>query len=334
MQFRREPGPIILAAGFFDGVHKGHQLVIAGALERAREVGGQAWVLTFDRHPLSVIAPSKCPPLLCPLDERLRLLEQFGVDGVLVLEFTRRLAVQEPETFVKWLCGKPRDTEVGHSGSGNFVKLSEVRCGYNWRFGRRAEGTPELLARYGKLYGFRVVIAPYAEYQGVEISSTRIRYAVREGRLNDAAGMLGRPYSIREQVVSGRGLGKSLCVATANVRPSAEVLPPNGVYAVRVMRDGTGYNGVSNLGVRPTFPGAGLEHTVLETHLLGFDGDLYGQDIEVCFMARLRDERAFESPQALARQIRQDIKDAQPFFKKNSAVMKCEATRNRRLPGV
>jgi len=319
LQFRRVPGPIFLAAGFFDGVHKGHQMVIAAALERAREVGGQAWVLTFDRHPLSVIAPSKCPPLLCSLDERLRLLEQLGVDGVLVLEFTRRLAVKEPETFVKWLCGKPRAAGDGRSGSGASVKLSEVRCGHNWRFGRRAKGTPELLARYGKFYGFRVVIVPYAEYKGIEISSTRIRYALREGRLKDAAGMLGRPYSIRDKVIGGRGVGKALCVATANVRPSAEVLPPNGVYAVRVIHDGVGYNGVSNLGVRPTFPGANLEHNVLETHLLGFAGDLYGQDIEVCFMARLRDERAFDSPQELARQIRQDIEDAQPHFKNQRA---------------
>ncbi|MDD4101054.1 MAG: riboflavin biosynthesis protein RibF [Kiritimatiellae bacterium] len=319
LQFRRVPGPIFLAAGFFDGVHKGHRLVLEGTLERAREIGGQAWVLTFDRHPLSVIAPSKCPPLLCSLDERLRLLEGLGVDGVLVLEFTRRLAVQEPETFVKWLCGKPRVSGEAISGRGESAKLNEVRCGDNWRFGRRAEGTPELLARYGKLYGFRVVIAPYAEYKGVEISSTRIRYAVREGRLKDAAGMLGRPYSIRERVISGRGVGKALCVATANVLPSAEVLPPNGVYAVRVIHCGTAYNGVSNLGVRPTFREAGLEHTVLETHLLGFEGDLYGQDIEVCFMARLRDERAFDSPQALARQIRQDIEDAQPHFKKLTA---------------
>lgn len=316
LQFRRVPGPVFLAAGFFDGVHKGHRTVLEGTLERAREIGGQAWVLTFDRHPLSVIAPSKCPPLLCSLDDRLRLLEGLGVDGVLTLEFTRRLAVQEPETFVKWLCGKPRVSGGEGFHGGDSAKLSEVRCGANWRFGRRAEGTPELLAEYGKLYGFRVVIVPYAEYNGVEISSTRIRYAVREGRLKDAAGMLGRPYSIREKVVGGRGVGKALCVATANVRPSAEVLPPHGVYAVRVVHGGIEYNGVSNLGVRPTFRCGGLEQAVLETHLLGFEGDLYGQDIEVCFMARLRDERAFDSPQALARQIRRDIKDAQPHLKK------------------
>jgi riboflavin kinase/FMN adenylyltransferase len=318
LQFRRVPGPVFLAAGFFDGVHKGHRMVLSSTVERARETGGQAWVLTFDRHPLSVIAPSRCPPLLCSLDDRLRLFEGLGVDGVVLLEFTRRLAIQEPETFVKWLCGKPRVSGEAGLDGGDSAQLSEVRCGANWRFGRRAQGSPELLAEYGKSYGFRVVVVPYAEYKGVEISSTRIRYAVREGSLGEAADMLGRPYSIREKVVSGRGLGKKLCVATANVWPCAEVLPPHGVYAVRVIHGGAEYNGVANLGVRPTFRSDGAEQTVLETHLLEFDGDLYGQDVEVGFIARLRDERAFECPSALARQIRQDIKDAQPHFKKTA----------------
>ena len=129
-QFRKIPGPVVLAAGFFDGVHRGHQVVLAGALERARELGGQAWVLTFDRHPLAVLAPSKCPPLLTTLDERLGLLEQSGVDGVLVLEFTRQLAVQEPETFIRWLCGRPR-VPLQTARHGDTAKLSEIRCGHN-----------------------------------------------------------------------------------------------------------------------------------------------------------------------------------------------------------
>lgn len=310
-QFRKIPGPIVLAAGFFDGVHKGHRLVLESTVERAREIGGQSWVLTFDRHPLAVLAPSKCPPLLCTLEERLRLLEATGVDGVLLLEFTRRLAVQEPETFVRWLCGKPHGDATRLS---DHAKLSEIRCGDNWRFGRRAAGTPELLARCGERYGFRVVIVPYAEYQGVEISSTRIRYAVREGRLADAAAMLGRPYSIRDTVVRGRGVGQTLCVATANIQPRIGVLPPNGVYAVRVIADGTAYNGVANLGVHPTFADAQTAGAVLETHLLDFTGDLYGKEIEVCFLGRLRDERAFVSPEALVTQIGEDMRQAVRFF--------------------
>lgn len=304
---------MVLASGFFDGVHRGHQLVLASAMERAREMAGQAWVLTFDRHPLAMLSPAKCPPLLCTLEDRLHLLEGFGIDGVLVLEFTRQLAAQEPETFVRWLCGKPHAEEAG-GGRGTAAKLCEIRCGQNWRFGRRAAGTPELLAQYGKAYGFRVVVVPYAEHLGLEISSTRIRYAVREGRLDDAAAMLGRPYSVRDVVIRGRGIGQALNVATANVQPRTEVLPPNGVYAVRVAVDGRRYNGVSNLGVHPTFSDVKPEHAVLETHLLGFDGDLYGKTIEVSFLARLRDERVFESPDALARQIAEDVKAARRCF--------------------
>ncbi|MDD4016966.1 MAG: riboflavin biosynthesis protein RibF [Kiritimatiellae bacterium] len=313
-QFRKIRGPVFLAAGFFDGVHRGHQLVLSSTVERAREVGGEAWVLTFDRHPLAVLAPSKCPPLLCTLEDRLRLLERTGVDGVLVLEFTRQLAVQEPETFIRWLCGKPRCGTRDAPRVSAMAKLSEIRCGANWRFGRRAAGTPEWLAQYGHVYGFRVVIVPYAEYQGLEISSTRIRYAVREGRLDDASAMLGRPYSVRDVVVRGRGMGQTLCVATANLQPRTDVLPPNGVYAVRVAVDGCAYNGVSNLGVHPTFIDARPEHAVLETHLLGFEGDLYGKTIEVFFLARLRDERVFDSAEALMRQIDEDVCNAARYF--------------------
>jgi riboflavin kinase/FMN adenylyltransferase len=312
-QFRKVPGPIVLAAGFFDGVHKGHQLVLASTVERARELGGQAWVLTFDRHPLAVLAPSKCPPLLSTLEDRLHRLEASGVDGVLLLEFTRQLAVQEPETFIRWLCGRHAGEEAGAKHA-DAAKLSEIRCGDNWRFGRRAEGTPELLARCGACYGFRVVIVPYAEYQGMEISSTRIRYAVREGRLDDAAAMLGRPYSVRDLVIRGRGVGASLNVAPANVPPRAEVLPPNGVYAVRVLVEGAPYNGVANLGVHPTFTDVRPQHPVLETHLLGFSGDLYGKVIEVSFLGRLRDECVFDSPEELGARIAEDVRQAQRFF--------------------
>ena len=313
-QFRKLPGPVVLAAGFFDGVHKGHRFVLESTIERAREIGGQAWVLTFDRHPLAVLAPSKCPPLLCTLEERLRLLETTGVDGVLLLEFTRQLTVQEPETFIRWLCGKPRSKDGHASRPTDTAKLSEIRCGENWRFGRRAAGTPELLAQYGAVYGFRVVIVPYAEYHGVEISSTRIRYAVREGRLDDAAAMLGRPYSVRDTVVRGRGVGQTLCVATANVQPRTDVLPPNGVYAVRVIAEGAAYDGVANLGVHPTFADVKPVSAILETHLLGFTGDLYGKTIEVCFLGRLRDECVFASAEALVAQIAEDVRQARRYF--------------------
>jgi len=308
--FKKVPGPVVLAVGFFDGVHRGHRLVLDSSVERANELGGQAWVFTFDRHPLSVLAPSQSPSLLCSLEERLRLLEATGIDGVFLMAFTRQMAVREPETFVRWLCGHPRGAVHGANGA----KLSEIRCGANWRFGRRAVGTPELLAQYGKHYGFRVVIVPYAEYQGVEISSTRIRCAIREGRLEDASAMLGRAYAVRGSVIRGRGVGHVLLAATANLEPQADVLPPLGVYAVRVGVDGAVYTGVANLGVHPTFAESRPDRPLLETHLLNFEGDLYGKTIEVAFLARLRDERVFGSPDALAAQIAADVRAAERFF--------------------
>ena len=310
-QFRKIPGPVVLAAGFFDGVHLGHQRVLSGAVERARELDGQAWALTFDRHPLAVLA-LKVSPLLSTSGRAAGIVGAERVDGILALEFTRKLAARTGD-FVRWPCGLPRIASQTATSSAS-AKFSEIRCGRNWRFGRRATGTPELLAQLGRPYGFRVTIVPYAEYQGMEISSTRIRFAVREGRLDDATAMLGRPYSVRDTVIRGRGVGHTLSIATANLQPSAEVLPPNGVYAVRVKAQGKTFNGVANLGMRPTFTDAIPDRALLETHLLDFDGDLYGQTIEVAFLARLRDERAFTSPETLARQIADDVRQASRFF--------------------
>ena len=316
--FRKIRGPVFLGAGFFDGVHKGHQIVLGSTVARARETGGQSWVLTFDRPPLAVLAPSRAPQLLMTLDDRLRTFEELGLDGALVLPFTRQLAVQEPETFVRSLCGTPRAAMAdGHAHLSSAAQLSEIRCGDNWRFGRRGAGTPELLARLGELYGFRVQVVPYGYYQGVEISSTRIRTAVTEGRLADAAAMLGRPYFLRDKVIHGRGVAQPvLKVATANILPNKLcVQPPNGVYAVRVETPTGTFSGVSDLGLRPTFADVPPEQPVLETHIIDFSGDLYDKIITVSFLARLRDEQKFESPAALAEQIARDIAAARALSK-------------------
>jgi len=290
--------PIVLAAGFFDGVHLGHQEVLCSTVRRAKETGGQGWALTFDRHPLAVLAPSKAPPLLNTQGERLARLEATGLDGVLLLPFTRRLALLTPEAFIAWLYGEPTPP---------LLRLSEIRCGANWRFGRRAEGTPETLARYGNDYGFSVTIVKYAEYQDMEISSTRIRQAICGGRLGDANVMLGYPYALSGTVTRGRGAGRQLGFATANIQPHADVLPPPGVYATRSRVDGKTYDSISNFGAAPTF-GAVPAGLTLETHLIGYTGgDLYGQPIEVSLLNRLRDERPFDTPAALAEQIRKDI---------------------------
>ncbi|NCB05205.1 MAG: riboflavin biosynthesis protein RibF [Clostridia bacterium] len=299
--FRELPGPIVLAAGFFDGIHKGHQSVLLDAIRRAREINGQAWALTFDRHPLSVLSPDKAPAMLSTREERLEHFAALGMDGVLMLPFTRQLAALDPEAFVQRLCRPTRTVTHG---------LSEIRCGANWRFGAYASGTPELLAKFGERYGFHVVIVSYARYQGEEISSTRIRQAIRDGALRHATAMLGRPYSVQGTVVHGYHRGTKLGFPTANLKINAEVLPPDGIYATLATLSGKTYPAVSNLGINPTFRGAHEQH-VLETHVLDYTGgDLYAQPLRVAFVAGLRDEIKFDTEKALVEQIGRDCEAA------------------------
>jgi riboflavin kinase/FMN adenylyltransferase len=295
-RFRSIPGPVVLAAGFFDGVHIGHRLVLDGAVREARRRGGQAWALTFDQHPLSVLTPDRRPPLLTPLEMRLERLAATGIDGCLLLPFTRSLAALSPSAFVDLLCGHQAGCHV-----------ATIRCGANWRFGARAAGDVAELRRLGRQHGFAVTVVRAARYRGQPVSSTRIREAVQHGRLSDAAAMLGRPYSVREVVVRGRGVGRLLGMATANVHPSAEVLPPIGVYAVRTWVGDRAVDGVASLGYRPTFPDARPETPLLETHFLDFDGDLYGATLDIAFLARLRGERRYRTPAALVAQVQRDI---------------------------
>lgn len=300
-RFRAQRGPIILAAGFFDGVHVGHRLVLDSAVREARRCGGQAWTLTFDQHPLSILAPTERPPLLTPLEVRLDRIAAAGINGCLVLPFTKALAALSPAEFVALLCGHNRH-------------VASIRCGANWRFGARAAGDVRELARLGREHGFRVTVVRAASFRNRPISSTRIREAIQRGRLADATAMLGRPYSIRETVVRGRGVGRTLGMATANVHPAAEVLPPIGVYAVQTWIGDRPVQGVASLGFRPTFADARPDAPILETHFLDFDGDLYGATLDIAFLTRLRDEKKYPSPAALMAQIRRDIAAARRVF--------------------
>lgn len=304
--------PVVLAVGFFDGVHKGHQALLKSAVERARELIGEAWVMTFDQHPLALLAPYKRPQLLSSTQERLELFEKLGVDGVLLIDFTRDIASLEPIDFVRWLCDK-------EPGCAQRSQLREVRCGHNWTFGRQAAGTPEVLAQYGKNFGFRVVVVPYAGFGGVEISSTRIRCAISEGRVADATQMLGRPYAVSGRVVGGRGVGHRLNMATANIVPDVELLPAKGVYAVRITIDSESFGGAANLGVRPTFHDTSPDEIVLETHLFDFNRSLYGKEIKVYFVAFLREEQTFPSAAELMQQVTKDIEQAREVLQKDAS---------------
>ena len=293
---------IVLAAGFFDGVHLGHQKILTETIALAHQHGhgAQAWALTFEPHPLAIIDPSRTPRLLTRLDLRLELLAQSGLDGCLLMPFTPELASLSAEAFVTSVFGAWLKTG----------RTCTVVSGNNWRFGHNRGGSLDSIQTFsqGKV---SIIHSPMVMHKGARISSSRVRSAILSGNLLDATAMLGHPHVIRERTVVGRGIGTQMGVATANMPTTAEVLPPVGVYEVAAsLREDTGnrwLKGVANLGFRPTFPDARPEKPELEVHLLDYAGDLHGRELDVQFIQRLRDETKFETREALMKQIQQDI---------------------------
>jgi riboflavin kinase/FMN adenylyltransferase len=281
--------PVHLALGVFDGVHLGHQEVIGRAVEAAREEGGLAGVLTFDPYPLRVLAPEKAPKrLLASLDHKSRILEPLGVDFLLALPFDRERAEVEAEDFVRELVDAGTRT---------------ISAGEDWRFGHRRAGDRNLLRRLADESGFRFEAVAPVMVEGERISSTRVRQAIRDGNLEAAEGMLGRPYTVAGKVVEGRKLGRKLGFPTANLERGEEQYPPDGVWAVRAMVKGRLCKGVANLGVRPTIDD---EARTLEVHLFDDVGDLYGELLELEFVRHLRDEQKFANLEDLTTQLGKD----------------------------
>ena len=287
---------VVLTLGNFDGVHLGHQAILRAAVARARELGGQAVVLTFEPHPMAVLVPQKAPLIIQPLHDRLAAIRALGVDAIVLQRFTHRFAALEPEAFVRdYLC--------------RHLDLLHVVVGYNVNFGRNRAGSGETLRTLGATLGFGVdIVGPVSVGDGdraEQVSSTRLRELMRAGDMPGVARLLGRPHALRRRVVVGDRRGRTLGFPTANlhVRPGV-LLPPDGVYAVVADVDGKRQAGVLNSGVRPTF--AGRRRTI-EVHLLDFDGDLYGRWLVVEPMLRLRGEIAFSGPDALRAAITADV---------------------------
>jgi riboflavin kinase/FMN adenylyltransferase len=297
--FRKVTPPVFLATGFFDGLHLGHRRVLETAVNQAHAVGGSAWALTFDQHPLSILAPERRPPLLTTICQRLDLFASVGLDGCLMLPFTRELANLTPVEFIALITNGPAKP------------VKAICCGDNWRFGQKAAGSPTWLRTEA---GIDVTIVPPALPNAAPVSRTRSRVAVTQGDLTNATAMLGRPYSIREIVRHGRGIARTLGMATANFHPAAEVMPPVGVYAVRSSIGDRTVDGVASLGWRPTFADARPESPVLEVHFFDFHGDLYGAQLEISFVGYIRNEVRFDSPAALVQQVESDITAARKIF--------------------
>ncbi len=289
--------PAVVTMGTFDGVHRGHQAVLAEVTRRARAGKLASVLVTFEPHPLAVVNPAAAPKLLTLAAEKEALVQAQGIDRFVLMPFTPAVAQLDAEAFVGRLCD-----EYG---------MHELVMGYDHGFGRGRAGDVELVERLARQRDFRMAVVDAVRDNGQPISSTLIRTAVAHGDLDSGTRWLGRPYAIRGKVVRGAGRGRTIGIPTINLEPPdpRKLLPPDGVYAVSVTvgRRETGnekrYGGMMNQGPRPTF---GDQARTLEVHLFDFDGELYGETVDVEWVRRLRDVQAFPSREALVAQLERD----------------------------
>jgi riboflavin kinase/FMN adenylyltransferase len=287
---------VCLAIGVFDGVHLGHQQIIRQTIADARQHDARALIVTFDKHPNTIVAPDKAPPLIYSRPQKLRAIEALGADALLEILFDRAFSRQTGEQFIRTLA-----RDLG--------RIQSICVGADFVFGHRRSGNVPLLRALGTELGFRVHGLAALALDGETVSSTRIREAIRAGDLDAASQMLGRAYAVAGRVVFGDQLGRKIGFATANLDTPGRLLPPNGVYAARASLGGKPFRAVLNIGIRPTLTQP-TPAPRLEVHLLDFSGDLYGQDLEVTFATRLRDEQKFASLDELKAQIARDIAGA------------------------
>ncbi|MET0645941.1 MAG: bifunctional riboflavin kinase/FAD synthetase [Pyrinomonadaceae bacterium] len=293
--------PAVLTLGVFDGLHLGHQLIISRVVERARHLGAVPTVVTFDPHPRAVLHPESAPPLLQTFDQKVEAFGVLGVEQVIVVRFTPEFARVRAEEFLR---------DVVHER----LQAREVYLGRGFAFGRGREGNIELLRRVSGELGFFADEVPEVRLRGQRISSSRIRGLLAAGSVNLARRMLGRPYGVEGRVVRGAERGRTIGFPTANLRPVNRVIPRGGVYVTATLIGGEWRRSVTNVGVRPTFERE-AEPSV-ETFVMDWGGDLYGDVVRVRFLHRLRDERRFDSVEALKRQIERDAARARKYFER------------------
>ena len=298
--FRSGGRKISLAIGLFDGVHLGHQQVIRQAVADAEQHEGQAVVITFDRHPNTIVAPERVPPLIYSQPQKLRAIEALGVEATVIIPFTSEFSAQPGDAFIRRLAEK-------------FRPVQSVCVGSSFTFGHRRSGNVPLLQQLGRELSFAVHGLSAVALDGEVVSSTRIREAVRAGRLNRAAEMLGREYSLSGVIQRGDQLGRQIGFPTANLEVTGLLTPPTGVYAMHAYLEGKRHRAVVNIGHRPTVANTTPELRV-EAHLLDFTGDLYDRELELTFVEKLREEQKFDSLDQLRAQIARDIAAALEKF--------------------
>jgi riboflavin kinase / FMN adenylyltransferase len=289
----------VVALGNFDGLHRGHMKIIDRVRRRAGERGATPAAMTLDPHPPRVLRPDKAPQLLMTKEQKLEALARSGMQGVAVVRFTRELSLWEPEQFVRTVLVE-------------WLHVSEVWVGANFLFGHDRAGTFTVLRALGARYGFRAEKIDPVRYKDFVVSSTRIRRLVSEGRVDEAAALLGHHYFLDGTVARGAGRGRELGFPTANVQTANELIPPPGVYATTTTVDGIVHPSITNIGMRPTF--GDVDGPVIEAHVFDLDRDLYDQPLRLSFVQRLRDERAFADADALRAQIEADCRSARRLF--------------------
>ena len=290
----RYPNPV-LTLGNFDGVHLGHQAIFNKVIERAGEVNGTSIVFTFEPHPLKVLAPDRSPKMLNTFHGKMKLFAAAGIEIVICANFTRAFAEQHPEDFARDILFK----QLG---------VREVYVGYDYAFGKGREGSIESLKEMGRTFGFAVGIVEAVQVSATVVSSSVIRDLISSGRVEEAATLLGRRYTIEGEVVHGSHRGQTLGFPTANLKIANELIPAHGVYAVLAQVGDQSIKGVASIGIRPTFDAGPVS---IEVYLFEFHNELYGKEMEISFAKRLRGEEKFPNADALVRQIRKDVHDAQ-----------------------
>ena len=298
--FRSGERKVSVAIGMFDGVHLGHQQLIRQAVADAEQHEGAAVVVTFDRHPNSVIAPDRVPALIYSPGQKMRAIAALGVEATIIIPFTPEFSQQPAETFVRLLARQ-------------FAPMQSVCVGSSFVFGHRRSGNVHLLQQLGRELNFVVHGIAAVSLDDDVVSSTRIREAVRAGDCNAASQMLGREYALSGTIVRGDELGRKLGFPTANLDVRGLLVPPPGVYAVHAYVEGRKFRAAANIGLRPTLQSSAPELRV-EAHLLDFEGDLYGREMELTFVTKLRDEQKFSSLDELRAQIARDVAAARTRF--------------------
>lgn len=290
----------VLTIGNFDGVHLGHQKILLKVAEKAKELKGISMAMTFEPHPMKVLAPERELRILTPFEEKAKLIADLGIDVLLCIDFNKEFANLLPDEFIEYFIVRK-------------IHAQEIIVGTNYVFGKHKKGTIELLRRRGKRYGFRVKVIRHARINSDIVSSSKIRGLLSKGAAFDVSTFLGRAYSIEGMVIKGKGRGKAILnIPTANITTPVEIAPRKGVYAVRVGYNSTVLEGVANIGTNPTFGNSGMSY---EVHLFNFHGDLLGKKLRIYFIKRIRDELPFPDPASLEQQIRSDIETAKEILK-------------------